>query len=505
MTSKLAGRLGVQQPQIVHLPPDVVSLDAAQEASELADAYGVADGYPLDESQRFTLRAGLGERADGTWAAPTVADFKPRQGGGKTDTIAARELAGLILFGERLIIHTAHEFPTANESFLRMVAVFENHDDLRRRVARIRYANGEQGIELLSGQRLKYRARTGGSGRGFAKADLVVYDEAQHLLAEHVAASGPARLSNPNSQSWYAGSGGLATSKQAWALRKRALGGAAGRLAYVENTAEHVSLRPDGRVASNRPDPHDRDAWAQANPGLGRWVQEEALASLLDELGPELFARECLCVWDSEPAEPGDGGDAIDVDVWLSFADPSAERGRQPVFGVDVGADRLAHVAVAWRRPDGRVQVMLADTGLSPLRTPGRLTQLAADWKGPVMLGGPAASLEGDVRGAVVVSAAEFAAACGRFDDLLGDDQLRHGNQPELNEAVRAAEWRNVGTAGERAFQLRDAPSVGPLAAVVRALHGLLGGASRVVAAPMVETTASASSRIEHDVATMSF
>jgi hypothetical protein len=61
-----------------------------------------------------------------------VGDFGPRQGTGKNDKIAARELAGLILFGERLIIHTAHEFPTANESFLRMVAVFENWDDLRR-------------------------------------------------------------------------------------------------------------------------------------------------------------------------------------------------------------------------------------------------------------------------------------------------------------------------------------------------------------------------------------
>jgi hypothetical protein len=166
-------------PQILHRPPDVVSLAAAEEAIELADAYGVCDGHPLDESQRFTLQVALGERADGTWAAATVADFEPRQNG-KNDTCNARELAGLILFGERLIIHTAHEFPTANESFLRLVAVFENWDDLRAKVARIRYANGEQGIELLSGQRLKYRARTGGSGRGFAKADLTVYDEAQH-------------------------------------------------------------------------------------------------------------------------------------------------------------------------------------------------------------------------------------------------------------------------------------------------------------------------------------
>ena len=150
MSSHLAERPGVQTPQIVHLPPNVVSHEAAQEAIELAEAYGVAGGFPLDESQQFTLRAALGERADGSWAASTVADFEPRQNG-KNDTINARELAGLILFGERLIIHTAHEFSTANESFLRLVTVFENHDDLRSKVNKVRYANGEQGIELIGG------------------------------------------------------------------------------------------------------------------------------------------------------------------------------------------------------------------------------------------------------------------------------------------------------------------------------------------------------------------
>jgi hypothetical protein len=227
MRSQLDVRLGVLEPQIVHLPPDVASLAAAEETIELADSYGICDGFPLDESQKITLRAGLGERADGSWAASTVGDFEPRQNG-KNDTCNARELAGLILFGEQLILHTAHEFPTANESFLRLVAIFENWDDLRKRVARIRYANGEQGIELLSGQRLKYRARTGGSGRGFAKADLVVYDEAQHLQAEHVAASGPAKLANPNSQAWYMGSGGMGSSANAWRMRRRALAGNAG-------------------------------------------------------------------------------------------------------------------------------------------------------------------------------------------------------------------------------------------------------------------------------------
>lgn len=468
MSLLLDARTGAQEPVIQHLPPDVLSLAAAQEAIELADAYLICDGNPLAESQRITLRAALGEREDGSWAASRVGDFGPRQGTGKNDKIAARELAGLLLFGERLIIHTAHEFPTANESFLRLVAVFEAWDDLRRKVARIRYANGEQGIELLSGQRLKYRARTGGSGRGFAKADLVVYDEAQHLARSHVAASGPAKLANPNAQSWYAGSGGFSSSAVAWDIRRQAILGTGGRLAYTEMTGETVSVR-DGRIETVAPDPDDRDVWYACIPGLGRWVTEEGVEDMRAELGPD-FAREGLCVWDPPPSE--EGGD-LDLDGWLSLADPAAQRGADPVFGVDVGVDRLAHIAVAWSRPDGLVQVMLTDSGLSPLTAPPRLSELVERWRAPVMLGGPSASLEGDVPDATVLSSSDFAGSCGRFDDLLRDGSIRHGNQPALNDAVRAARWRRYGTAGERSLHLSDAPLVGPLAAVIRALHGL--------------------------------
>lgn len=458
MRSPLDVRVGVQVPQILHLPPDVHSLAGAEEAIELADAYGIADGYPLSESQAFTLRAGLGEREDGSWAATAVADFKPRQGGGKSDTIAARELAGLVLFGERLIIHTAHEFQTANESFLRLVAVFEAWDDLRARVARIRYANGEQGIELLTGQRLKYRARTGGSGRGFAKADLVVYDEAQHLKAEHLAASGPTRAANPNSQSWYAGSGGLESSANAWRLRKRALSGDAGRLAYVENTAEEVSLDAQGRVVSVRPDPDDREAWVRAIPGLGRWVTEETLQGLLDELGPELFTRELLCVWDSEP---GDVSGSI-MPNWADLLDKTAPP--TPIashhrLALDVSPDRrFAAFGAAGRRADGLLQVELVhhqpgtDWVLDVAVRSWRLLKLPVR----IQTGSPAASFIEPLREAgvkvVEVSPAEHAQAVGQLLDAAAADQLRHPAHPEtgsgsvaLTSAVNGAALRESG------------------------------------------------------------
>lgn len=467
MRSLLADRLGVQKPRILHLPPDVVSLAAAEEAIELADAYGLCDGHPLDESQRITLRAALGERADGSWAATQVGDFKGRQGGGKSDSVAARELAGLILFGEPLIIHTAHEFPTANESFLRLVALFENYDDLRRRVRRILYGNGTQSINLVSGQRILYKARTGGAGRGFTKAALVVYDEAQHLQAEHVAASGPARLAYPNSQSWYAGSGGLATSATAWRLRRRALSGGGGRLAYCEGTAEDVSVDPDGRVISTAPDPTDRDGWAQANPGLARWVTEESMAGLFDELGPELFARECMCVWDPEP---GGGVSVIPVDAWQDCASTTTWANAGTAYALDASPDGRSCAISA---SDGtHVEIVKHATGIgwvveACVAKRARFTSLVLDPAGPA--GQLVAPLEEAGLTLHKVTVEEAKAACAQFLTAVTDKTLVHLGQPELNDAVGNADRRDVGDGGWLWSRKKSSVDISPLYAATLA------------------------------------
>lgn len=71
MSSPTAELLGTQEPQVQHLPPDVHSLAAAERALDLTDAVGMT----LDDSQRMSLRAALGTRADGKWAAFEVGDI----------------------------------------------------------------------------------------------------------------------------------------------------------------------------------------------------------------------------------------------------------------------------------------------------------------------------------------------------------------------------------------------------------------------------------------------
>lgn len=471
-SSQVVELLGVQMPQIVHLPPHVHSLDAGLEAIELAESVGVV----LDEAQRFKVVNAMAERVDMTWCADTVGDFEARQNG-KGETMIVRQLWGLFVGEEALQIATAHEFPTANEAFLRLVSVIEGSDDLRRQVARIRYANGEQGVELLNGCRLKYRARTSGSGRGFAGVDTIYYDEAMYLTDAHIAASGPAGITKgTRRQIWYASSAGLATSSVLWRLRKRALGGNGGRFAYVEHTAEQVRLDATGRVVSVRPDPDDRHAWAMANPTLGDRIGEEAVSDERNSYDPDVFLRERLSVWDPEL---GTGASVWPDDVWhRCSSDEAAPSGRMYV-GVAATPDRKrATIAVAG---GGVVEVAL---NASLQRVPASFGDLAADviriareLDAMVFVApdGPAGFIIPELEASYVpvtkVSPQAMGQACGQIYTAVNEGRFRVRRNPDLNAAVAGAVQRDKGDVW--VWARRDvAVDVSPLEAVTLAWWG---------------------------------
>lgn len=462
---------------ILATPTDGKTTAAADEAAELYARYR----HPLDVEQRRTLDLALAERSDGTWAATEVADFKARQCG-KGDSIEARELAGLLLFGEKLILHTCHEFATANEAFLRMASLFENNDDLKSLVARVRYANGEQGIELLSGARLKYKARSGGAGRGFAGADLVVLDEAQHLKAEHVAAIAPTITANPNAQIWVAGSGGVQGSLVAWKYRRRALSGERGRFAYTERTAEQVVTDDDGSrtVTPEIIDPLDHDLLMRAHPGYaaGR-VSKESLATLLGSMGYDLFLRECLCIWVPEPFSGAVEG-AIPLSVWADLIDatstPLAGKSR---LALDISADRTwTSVCLAGERADGLIHVEVTKSFPDMPRGIAFAAQAAAKLGVSVVVSA-SAQLTEPLRNAgvhvVEMKAAEQAGACSAMIDATRGEapMIRHRGDTQLTKALALAETKPYGDAGMVWVRRGVDGDISPLTAVSMAVGAL--------------------------------
>ena len=295
--------LGDQRPRLWSVPPSEVT-----EGPRAADLASLA-GLELDDWQRWVLAQGLG-RSAGKWAAFEVALIVARQNG-KGSVLEALELAALFLFDDvRLILHSAHEFKTAAEAFLRVRSLIDGRPEFERRVSRIRTAAGAEAIELRNGKRLRFVARSSGSGRGFT-ADLVILDEAYKLGDQEMAALLPTLSARPDPQVWYTSTAGGPESVQLGRVRDRGLKGSDPSLAFMEWSAD------DGD------DQADPVVWARANPGQGIRISEAYIAREMAALGPEAFARERLSIGDYPSGNAG-SWDVIAEDAWGAAASRGA-------------------------------------------------------------------------------------------------------------------------------------------------------------------------------------
>ena len=241
----------------------------------------------LDGWQRFGLTASLG-REGGHWSAFECAWVVPRQNG-KAVALGIRALAGALLFGERLVIVSAHEWRT-------VVELFRTADDLlagsplRRQVRRVRRAGGEEAIEFTNGNRVRFMNRSKESARGFS-ADCVIMDEAHTVTGEQMAALLPVMRARPDPQVVYACAGPGPAAWHLSRLRSRVLTGDTARLCWLEWSGD-----PDG-------DTEDEAMWLAANPAAaaGR-LSVERMREERVSLGFDGFRSERLACapWPSE-------------------------------------------------------------------------------------------------------------------------------------------------------------------------------------------------------------
>lgn len=465
--------LGIQSPRISAIPPAVSS--TGEEAIELAALAGLV----LDPWEAFVLNNALGERADGRWAAFEVGLVVSRQNG-KGAVLEARSLAGLFLLGERLLVWSAHQFDTSLESFRRLLFLIENTPELSRRVKRVSRSHGEEGIELRGGQRIRFRTRTKGGGRGFT-ADCLILDEAMFLPETAHGALLPTLSARPNPQVWYTGSAvdqevhehGVAFAR----IRERGLRGGDPALAYFEWSLDRDSpAKVDERTAT------EAASWAQSNPGLGIRIAAEHVANEQRSMDARTFAVERLGVGDW-PATDGEGRQVIDLDVFLALTDVESAPLDPVRFACDVTPDRsAAAIAVAGQRSDGRRHIEVVEHKRGTGWVTARLAELVASHKsGPVILdaAGPAASLLPELAKLEVavepVSAKEHAQACGVLFDGVGQDTLRHLGTPELAAAIKGATRRPLGDAWAWSRK-NSSVDISPLVACTLALWGCESG-----------------------------
>lgn len=385
------------------------------------------------------MQDALGEQADGKWSAFEVGIIVSRQNG-KGSILEARALAGLFLLEEQLILHSAHEFKTAADAFRRVLSLIENTPDLKRRVKRITRSHGDEGIELHTGQRLRFVARTGGSGRGFS-ADCVILDEAYNLGDAQMAALLPTLSARPNPQVWYTSSAGNETSVQLGRVHARGNAGNDPSLAYFE-----WSVDPSADYGSP-------DSWAQANPGMGIRISAEHIARERAAMAPEAFAQERLGIG-TYPTDGEQAWSVISEHAWRSLYDRHSKPKDPVAFSIDVTPERsAASIAVAGASETGGMHVEIVDHRPGTDWIPARIAELVEKWDPCAVVldrRGPAASLMGALQQAGVevqaTTAGEMAEACGAFFDAVTDSKdLKHTDDPRLNNALAGALTRDMG------------------------------------------------------------
>lgn len=458
--SPLAALQGVQVPR-VRLAPSVRANDW-EDVADLAKGYGLV----LDPWQENVLQAAMGVRSDGQWASPTVGISVPRQNG-KGALIEARELAGLLLFGEKTIIHSAHEQKTARVGFERILSYFENYDDLRKKVrGKPMSALGREHIKLRNGSELHFPARSKGAIRGFS-IDCLILDEGQILGDPAWDAIKPTISARPNVQTWVLGTPPTPLDDGAvfTRMRQRGLEGKDHRLCWCEWSAPaNASL-------------DDRKMWEMANPALGLRITEEAIADERNELSPEGFGRERLGIWDEVAAAQV----VIPMAVWNAQVNLSPPVGNEPpsAMSVDMSHDRVVSVAGAWANGDEcHVELLAVDAVSDPLQAvelvasqAGRKITVFIDSASPAAAMVPALR-ERKVK-VNVTSAGDMGKACGLFFDDVNAGRLWHADQEQLNQAVVGAKKRGIRDAGAWGWDRKEGTTnIAPLVSVTLARFG---------------------------------
>lgn len=436
-------------------------------------------GLVLDPWQQLVLEHALAERADSKWSAFEVGVMVSRQNG-KGALLEARALAGLFLLGERLVIHSAHQFDTSLEAFRRLLSLIQETPELDRRVKRVSRAHGEEGIELKSGQRIRFRTRTKGGGRGFT-GDCLILDEAMILPETSIGALLPTLSARPNPQVWYMGSAvdklvhtdGVVFAR----VRERGHRGGDPSLAFFEWS---VPLENPQDVAESVA--CDPASWAVANPAMDIRISREHVERERLSMDPRTFAVERLGVGDW-PATDGAANTVIDLAKWRSLRDDLSVMVDPVCLAFDVMPDRsFGSIVAAGVREDGLLHVEVVDRRPGTGWIAGRIAELRDAHKPrSIVCDGvsPCASLVEDLERAgvrvEVLVTRDFVRACGHLYDVVDQSRLRHLGTPELEVAVRGAATRPLvdSWAWSRKTSLVD---ISPLVAGTLALWSVAAG-----------------------------
>lgn len=432
-----------------------------------------AGGLVLDPWQADLQHDWLGRTRYGRWAAAVCGLSVPRQNG-KTANIQGRANFGMLTLAE-WVVYTAHLQKTATETFEEMAGFFESRG-MSKYVKEIRYALGREQITLKNGGRIKFLARTRNGGRG-AHGDLMIFDEAQELTAAQQAAFLMAISASKNPQTIYTGTPPDENCDGAVfrRIRRDAIDGKTERTAWAEWSVPEIG------------DVKDKNRWAATNPALNRRILISTVEGEVEQADPDTFARERLGWWKDDGAVDGcfdpAEWDALKAD--FTDADIAEQKTWKRAYGVKFSIDgKRASIAIAIWKKGATPHVEVLESGSTE-----NGIQWVVDWLTPrcpkvstTVIDGKANALDlynRLVAGGVTKRALDPAktetvtAASSMLMNAVTEHALTHIGQPALDNAVKAAEKRDIGKGGGFGFQSGNDTDITPLEASSLALWGV--------------------------------
>lgn len=426
---------------------------------------------PLDAWQRGLLMTILGKRESGLYACGiggAVVSI-PRQVG-KTYTFGALAFALCLALPDTLILWSAHRARTHQETFKSMVSMADR-PDIKPFVKRSLTGAGTEAVEFQNGSRILFGARENGFGRGFAKVDVLVLDEAQILTEKAMEDMVPATNAAPNGLVILMGTPPRPSDPGEVFLARRegALSGDDEDVLYVEMSADKGA------------NPDDRVQWGKANPSYPHRTSETAILRMRKLLGSaESFLREGLGVWDERRA----GRRAFQKGVWAKRAgDPPA--GGTLSLGVKFTADG-SHVAIAGAVKPESGPIFVEGIRQAPMsdgtqwlvdylvERKDRVAQIVLDGKSGVGYLVDALRDERVGRRVIITPTTDQAiTAHSMFDRAVTQAEVAHGGDEALSAQVDMAIRRDIGRAGGFGWATEiEGETVALLEAVTLAFYG---------------------------------
>jgi len=431
--------LGATKPRLHS--PFLTGKNKLQDVKDLCTVVGI-DLLPWQE---YVLKDMLTIDKAGLWIRKTNLLLMSRQNG-KTHLARMLILTHLIKWNTNVLIMSSNR-SMALDTFRQVTQLIETNDHLKGFVKQIRYANGTESIEMLSGARLDVVASTRDGSRGRTVNGLLFIDELREIDEEGYRAAMPTTRAHAGSHILLTSNAGDAFSKVLNDLRERALDHPPKSFGFYEYSAPQYCKI------------NDRAAWAQANPALGYTITEEAIEEAISTSPIENTRTETLCQWIDSLSSPWPHG----VLEETSNSELTITPGALTMFGFDVSPSRRNASLVAGQlMPDGKIAIGILETFESQVAVDD--LRIAASIKGWSDIYRPrmvlfdkytTASIAERLANAGVVtmdcSGQQFYQACGDLLDGLVNHKVVHNGQDELIQQfnncaakVNDSAWRIV-------------------------------------------------------------